>query len=89
VSAGALVDELAADGVRLSLAGDDLCYQTQPGASIAPYQERIREHKPAVLAELRRRAEIVAAASAVHARFDRQHFDELWRRWSELQEEAT
>jgi hypothetical protein len=89
MSAGALVDALASAGVRLSLADDGLHYQTRPGVSIAPYREQITEHKPALLAELRLREEIVAAAPAVHACFDRQRYDELWRRWGELQEGAS
>jgi hypothetical protein len=87
MTVGALVDTLAAAGVRLSLAGNDLRYQTQPGVSIAPYREQITEHKLALVTELRLREEIVAAAAAVHARFDRERYDELWRRWSELQAE--
>jgi len=58
--------------------------------SIAPHRAQITEHKRALLTELRLREAIVAAASAAHGRFDREHSDELWRRWSERQgEEAT
>jgi hypothetical protein len=85
----ALLDQLAAVGVRLSRASEDLRYQTQPGVSIAPYREQISTNKPALLAELRLREEIVAAASAAHARFDRQRYDELWHRWAERQEEVA
>ena len=85
MSAGALVDELAAAGVRLSLAGDDLRYQTKPGVSIAPSREQIVTNKPALIALLRLQDEIVAAASAARASFDRAAYDELWRRWHALQ----
>jgi hypothetical protein len=60
VSAAALLTELEAAGVRLSLAGDDLRYQTEAGVSIAPYRARIRESKPALLAELLAREELAA-----------------------------
>ena len=85
----ALLDDLAAAGVRLSLAGDALRYETRPGVRIAPDREQIITHKPALVAELRLREEIVAAASAAHARFDRQRYDELWHRWAERQEEMA
>jgi hypothetical protein len=87
VSTGALVDELAAAGIRLTPAGDDLRYQTRPGISIAPYREQIVTNKPALVSELRLREEIVAAASAAHARFDRHYFDQLWAEWQRLQNE--
>jgi hypothetical protein len=86
VSAAALLVELNADGVRLSLAGDDLRYQTRPGVSIAPYRDRILENKPALLRELLQR-EIVAAATAEPARFDRDAYDQLLRRWPDLQDQ--
>jgi hypothetical protein len=52
VSALALIAELEAAGVRLSLAGDALRVQARPGVSISPYRERIRASKPAILAVL-------------------------------------
>jgi hypothetical protein len=87
VSATTLLDELRAAGIWLNRDGDDLSYRTRPGVSIAPHREQITTHKPALVTELRLREAIVAAASAVHARFDRERYDELWRRWSELQAE--
>ncbi len=87
MNAAALLRELEAAGVRLSLKGEGLHIQARPGVSIAPHREQITEHKRALVTELRLREEIVAAASAAHARFERARFDELWRRWSELQEE--
>jgi hypothetical protein len=90
VTAASLVDELHKAGIRLTPAGDDLRFQTRPGVSIAPYREEISAHKPALLAELRLREEIVAAATTAQAAFDRQHFDQLWERWHALHEtEAT
>jgi hypothetical protein len=53
MSARTLLAELEAAGMRLSLAGDDLRFQTRPGVSIAPYRERILANKPALLATLR------------------------------------
>jgi hypothetical protein len=55
MSAAALLAELEAAGVRLSLAGNGLRFQTLPGVSIAPYRERITASKPALVAELRQR----------------------------------
>jgi hypothetical protein len=85
----ALLDELAAVGVRLSLAGDALRYQTRPGVSIAPYREQITTNKSALIALLRLQDEIVAAATPALASFDRAAYDELWRRWQVLQAEET
>ena len=84
----ALLDELETAGVRLSLAESDLRYETQPGISIAPYRERIAEHKQAILVELLQR-EIVEAAGAARDAFDRQHYDRLWARWHALQDEES
>jgi hypothetical protein len=55
-----LLDELQAAGIRLSLASENLHYQTGPGVSIAPHRARIRENKPAPLAEHRAREEPAA-----------------------------
>jgi hypothetical protein len=60
VSARALLVDLEAAGVHLSLAGDDLRFQTRPGVSIAPYRARIAAHKPALVAELRNREPVTA-----------------------------
>ena len=87
MSAAALVAVLDAAGIYVSRAGDNLRVRAQPGVSLAPSAEDLRQHKQALLAELRLREEIVAAASVSHARFDRARYDELWRRWSERQEE--
>ena len=65
----ALLDALAAAGVRLSRAGDDLRYQTQPGVRIGPYREQIITNKPALLARLTLQDEIVRAACVAHAAF--------------------
>ena len=55
MSAAALLSELDAAGLHLSLAGDGLCVQARPGVSIAPYRERIAAHKPALVVRLRAR----------------------------------
>jgi hypothetical protein len=52
VNARALLAELEASGVRLTLAGDGLRCRTRPGVSIAPFRERIAAHRPALLATL-------------------------------------
>jgi hypothetical protein len=80
VNAAELLVELEAAGVRLSLAGNDLHFQTRPGVSIAPYADRIREHKPALRRELLQR-QIVAAVTVEPERFNRPAYDALWVRW--------
>ena len=79
MSAVALLADLDAAGVRLSLAGDALRFQTRPGVSIAPYRERIAAHKPALLAELLKAA-IIEAVTAEPADFDRAEYERLWAR---------
>jgi hypothetical protein len=80
MSAGTLLHELAEAGVRLSREGDDLIAEILPGASLDPFRDRIREHKPALLKELLQR-QIVAAVVVAPEHFDRPAFDELWARW--------
>jgi hypothetical protein len=81
VSARALLVELEAAGVRLSLAGDDLRFQTRRGVSITPYRECITAHKPALLVELLQRR-IIEAVTVEPATFDRVEFDRLWALWT-------
>ena len=85
----ALLTELEEVGVHLSLGGEDLRFQTRPGVSIAPCRKRIQDHKPALLALLALQDEIVRTASAARDAFDRQHYDELWRRWHARQEQEN
>ena len=60
MNAAALLDELAEAGVTVTRNGDHLHYQTRPGVRIAPYRERIRQVKPALLALLQEREAIAA-----------------------------
>jgi hypothetical protein len=53
------------------------------------YTERIKDAKPAILAELRLREGIVAAATANPADFDRAEYDRLWAEWRDLQEQTS
>ncbi len=80
MSAAALLVELEAAGVRLSLAGDDLRFQTRPGVRIAPFREQIAAHKPALLAELLQR-QIIKVVTVEPADFDRAEYDRLWTLW--------
>ncbi len=89
MSTGTLLDELTAAGVRLSLAGDDLHYQTCPGGSITPIREQIITLKPALLTLLTLQDEIVRAATVARDAFDRQHFDQRWNEWHALQAQET
>ena len=86
MSARAFLAELDAAGVRLTLAGDDLRYQTRPGVSIAPYRDRIASLKPALVVELLQAA-IVAAATVEPGQFDRSRYDQLWAQWRALDAE--
>jgi hypothetical protein len=90
MSAAVLLDELEAAGVRLSLAGDDLRFQTRPGVSIAPYRERITANKPDLLAELLK-ARISAVLDVEPEQFDRAEYERLWARWKahEAAEQAS
>jgi anti-sigma-K factor RskA len=86
LSASALLDALCAAGVRVSREGEDLRAVCDPGVRLAPFADAIRGHKPAILAELRLRERIVAAATAPTESFDREGYDALWAEWRELQE---
>jgi hypothetical protein len=87
VRPAAIVDALRQAGSHLTPTGDDLHYRTDAGVSISPYMDSIREHKPLLLAELRLRERIVSSAAAAAAAFDRQHYDQLWDTWRELNQE--
>jgi hypothetical protein len=89
VSAPALLDELAGAGIRLSREGDDLIGDVLPGATLAPYRDRIREHKPALLTLLALQDDIIRTASAAQDAFTRQHYDQLWVEWHTRQKEMT
>jgi hypothetical protein len=65
VSGPALLVELEAAGVRLSLVGDDLQFQTRPGVSIAPYREHIMAAKPVLVAALRARQPVAPSRPPV------------------------
>jgi hypothetical protein len=80
VTAAALLAKLDAAGVRLSLAEDDLRYQTRPGVSIEPYRDRISANKLALRSELLK-AEICAALDVEPAAFDRPAYLRLMARW--------
>jgi hypothetical protein len=55
MSASALIDELTAAGVRLSLDGGDLVADVLPGVELEPYRDRIAQCRPALLTLLRER----------------------------------
>lgn len=65
MSAQALLARLNQSGVRLSLSGNDIRFQTRPGASIAPHVELIREHKQALVACLLNREPVEATTPPV------------------------
>ena len=63
MNAAQLLADLDAASVRVTRDGDDLRVRGKPGVSLAPYADRIRQHKPALLAELRLREQIIAAVT--------------------------
>ena len=79
-AAAALLAELEAVGVHLSLAGADLRYQTQLGVRIAPYRARIAAHKPALVRELLK-DRIVAVVTVDPDQFNRAEYERLWALW--------
>ena len=83
MSASALLIELLAAGVALSLKDEGIRVQTRPGVSIARFRERIAAHKPALIEELLQR-EIEAVVTVEPEAFDRQHYDQLWNHWRAL-----
>jgi hypothetical protein len=89
VSTDALLEELASRGIHLEREGRSIFAEVEAGADVTPHTDRIKRNKPALLAELHLREQIVAAASAAQDAFDRQHYDALWKRWHALQEQET
>jgi hypothetical protein len=88
VNAPAFLDELNAAGVRLSQSGDDLRFATNPGVSIAPFRDRIVANKPALVAALGLQEQIIQAATAATAAFDRRLYDRLWADWHAFEAEG-
>jgi hypothetical protein len=78
-----LLTELAAAGMHLVRDGNTLRVEAPSGATLDPFRERIRQHKPALLAELLQ-ADIIATVDVEPAEFDRQRYDDLWARWHAL-----
>jgi hypothetical protein len=89
MSAAALLDALLGVGIRLGREGDALIADVLPGVDLAPYRDSITTHAPALLAELRLREAIVAAASAEPAHFNRDELDRLWTLWRGRNPERT
>jgi hypothetical protein len=84
VNAEHFLDALQVAGVRLCRDGGDLFADVLPGVDIAPYVDRIRTDKLALLAALALREEIIAAATIAPAHFDRTAYDAHWRDWYTL-----
>jgi hypothetical protein len=80
VSAAELLADLEAGGLAVTRIGDDLRVRAVPGVRLAPYRERVLEHKPALLTELLQQ-EIVAAVNVDPNDFDRVAYDHLWLPW--------
>jgi hypothetical protein len=89
MSASGLLHELEAAGVSLHLAGDQLRAEIAPGATLNPFRDAIRQYRLGVVALMRLQDEIVSAAAAAQTAFDRQYYDDLWRRWYALLERET
>jgi hypothetical protein len=80
MSADVLRADLASVGITLRREGDDLLVKVPVGASLDPYRERLRAHKPALLAELLK-GEIIAALHTDSCDFDRDAYLALVERW--------
>jgi hypothetical protein len=87
MSAEKLLDEFASVGIHLLRDGDIILADVVEGADLVLFRGHITENKPALLAALRLREQIVVAASVAQAAFDRRQYDALWERWHELQEQ--
>jgi hypothetical protein len=83
MGAAALLDDLTAAGIRLHREGDRLRAEISPGARLDPFRDQITANKPTLLRELRQR-EIVAAATAEPAHFDRERYEQLQQQWTAL-----
>jgi hypothetical protein len=88
VNTDALLDELASAGIHLVRDGDALFADVEDGADLAPYQQRIREHKAELIVALDLRQRIIAAATADPRDFDRGEYDRLWALWHAQADEA-
>jgi TubC N-terminal docking domain len=84
VSARRFLAELEAAGVTVARDGDNLRVRGNPGVRLTQYTDRIRDRKPALLAELLK-GEIMAALNGEPASFNRPHYDELWHRLCQLE----
>jgi hypothetical protein len=80
-----LLDELADAGIHLVRGGETILADVEERADLVLHAGRIAENKSALLAALRLREQIVAAATAEVA-FDRVAYDALWDRWRRQQE---
>ena len=60
MTAAALLQELTATGIHLQCEEGNVRVRAEPGISLAPYLDRIKANKPALLAELRIREEVAA-----------------------------
>jgi hypothetical protein len=90
VSAATLLAELDALGIHLTREGDNIRVRAEPGISLAPYVERIRASKPALLREVLQRR-IIAALDVEPHDFDRPAYErlrELWRT-EDMKEQST
>jgi hypothetical protein len=88
VSAAALLRDLAAAGIQVSRAGDQLYIRAAPGIRLTPFVEVLRQAKPELLAELLK-ADIIAAVTVDPAEFDRAAYERLFAQWSAIDPGAT
>lgn len=78
-----LLAELEAAGIQVTREGDVLRVRGEPGVTLAPYIDRIRELKPEILTYLTLplQARIIAVATVEPGQFDRAVFDALMATW--------
>ncbi len=81
MNADDLLAELDAPGITVTREGDSLNVRGAPGVSLAPYLDRIRGNKPALLAELLQ-VRIIAILNVERAHFDRPEYERLVSMWN-------
>lgn len=89
MTATALLHDIESTGIRLHVVGDRLRAEIPAGSDLGPYREQIIANKPALLTLLALQDEIVRIATAAWDTFDRAAYDELWRRWHDLNVETA
>ena len=81
MTARELLVDLVAAGITVTREGDNLRVRALPGVSLTPRLDCIRDHKPALLAELLQ-VRIVALLDVEREHFDRPEYERLLAMWN-------